>query len=248
MKVIVLLLMFGMLIPATLRGAEIFYEQDFENGADGWEFQDMEISDKNARSGTHSILSTGKGVGVPSARVPLDLPRKDQLDDVIWFYVDGTLKGNPHLHHIHVWTNDVWGWVGPHIGIRGDNLMVYAINGFPLPAKPVNLEPRTWYRLRTEINLKNQTFNCYVESEGEEMATVFEDTSFIKNRGGALGDKMTGGGHYFRQVGRWESPGADVYFDDLQIADEIPFLKDAQQVQAAGNLTITWGNIKTESR
>lgn len=247
MKRVVLLLMFGMLIPATLSGVEVFYEQDFEDGAADWAFQGMAISDKKAHSGKHSILSTGEGVGVPSARVPLNLPKMDRIDDAIWFYVDGTLRGDPHLHHIHVWTNDVWGWVGPHIGIRADNLMVYAINGFPQPAKPVNLEPRTWYRLKTEINLKNQTFDCYVEAEGEEPVIVFEDTSFIKNRGGALGDRMKGGGHYFRQVGKWESPGADVYFDDLQIADEILFLKDALQVQPDGNLTTIWGEIKTAS-
>ena len=125
--------------------------------------------------------------------------------------------------------------------------MVYAINGFPLPAKPVNLEPRVWYRLKTEINLKNQTFNCYVESEGEDIVTVFEDTSFIKNRGGDLGDEMTGGRHYVRQFGKWDSEGADVYFDDLQIADEIPSLEDAKRVEAVRNLTVIWGKIKTAS-
>ena len=90
MRRMVLLMMFGVLFPAALSGVEVFYEQDFEDGAADWVFQGMAISDKKAHSGKHSILSTGKGVGVPSARVPLDLPKKDRLDDVIWFYVDGT--------------------------------------------------------------------------------------------------------------------------------------------------------------
>lgn len=247
MRRFVLLFMFGMLIPAVLSSAEVFYEQDFEDGADNWELQGVQISQEIAHSGTHSILSSGQDVKSHNARVRLEMPKRDRLEDAIWFYVDGTLKGNPHLHHIHVWTNDAWGWVGPHIGIRGDNLMVYAINGFPLPAKPVNLEPRVWYRLKTEINLKTQTFNCYVETEGAEIVTVFEDTSFIKNRGGDLGDEITGGLHYFRQFGKWDSQGADVYFDDLQIADEIPSLKDAKRVEAANNLTTIWGKIKTAS-
>jgi len=243
-----LVLMLSILIPATMSYAEVYYEQDFENGAEDWEFSNCEISTEFAHSGTHSVFSDAQGDG--SARVPLNLPKTDQFDDVIWFYVDGTLKGDPFCQHINVWTWDAGGWVGPHIGINVNNRMVYAINGFPQPAAPVKLDSNTWYRLRTEIDLKKQTFNCYVEyvKEDEEIVTVtvFEDTSFILNRGGALGDKMKDGRNYFRQIGRWGSPGADTYFDDLQIADEIPFLKDAKRVQPAGNLTVTWGKIKTE--
>jgi len=234
--------MLSILIPATMSYAKVYYEQDFENGTEGWEFTDCEISTKFAHSGTHSVLSAAEGLGCPCARVPLNVPEKDRFDDVIWLYVDGTIPSADRVHHIHVWTNDVWGWVGPHIGIKVDNMIVYAINGFPQPGAPVNLDPNTWYRLKTEIDLKKQTFNCYVETEDGKLVTVFEDTSFIKNRGGALGDKMMGGGHYFRQVGRWDNPGADMYFDDLLIADEIPFLA----VKPAGKLSITWGKIKTE--
>jgi len=236
--------MLSILIPATISYAKVYYEQDFENGAKDWEFTDCEISTKFAHSGTHSILSAAQGAGCPFAHVELDVPNVDQFVDLIWLYVDGKILSADRVHHINVWTNAPgdW-WVGPHIGIKVDNMIVYAINGFPQPGAPVNLDPSTWYRLITETNLKKQTFNCYVQKEDEEeMVKVFEDTSFIKNRGGNLGDKMEGGKSYFRRVGRWDSPGEDIYFDDLVIADEITDLA----VKPAGKLTITWGKMKTE--
>ena len=57
---------------------------------------------------------------------------------------------------------------------------------------------------------------------------------------------MTGGGHYRRQVGKWDSRGSNVDFDDLQIADEIPFLKDMVGVHLTGNLPVAGAKLKTE--
>ena len=89
---------------------------------------------------------------------------------------------------------------------------IYAPNGgFAQPQNPMSLEPSTWYRLITETNLEEQTLNCHVQKEDEEETVmIFEGAPFIKNRGGALGDEMKGGTEYFRRVGRWENPGADM--------------------------------------
>ena len=122
--------------------------------------------------------------------------------------------------------------------------MIYAPNGrFAQPQDPIPLEPSTWHRLVTETNLKEQTLNCFVQREDEEeMIEVFEGAPFIRNRGGALGDEMKVGTEHFRRVGRWENPGADIYFDDLVIADEIP----PQAVKPAGELAATWGKVRTQ--
>ena len=75
MRRFVLLFMFGMLIPAVLSSAEVFYEEDFEDGADNWELQGVQISQEIAHSGTHSILSSGQDVKSHNARVRLEMPK-----------------------------------------------------------------------------------------------------------------------------------------------------------------------------
>lgn len=238
----------GMLLLAftlpSLCYAEIFYQEDFEGDGKNWEFLgNVEVSDKKAYSGGKSVLvAEGTGLG-DSANLLVKMPDAETVYDVIWVYLDSAEPGAGYMY-LPTWTLSPGAedWVGPHVCLRyGDGsggVISWHSNGW-FDQKDM-FEVGVWYKVKTIMNMKENTFDLYYQKEGEdEEVLAIEGGKFIAGRGNAQGE-MPPGSENYRRIGSAFEVSAEAYYDDFFLADEEPKLA----VSPADKLSTCWGKMK----
>ncbi|MBC8234266.1 hypothetical protein H8E77_32355 [bacterium] len=236
----------GTLIAAftlsSLCYAEIFYEEDFEDGGKNWEFLGgVEVSNKKAHSGSKSVLVTeGTGAG-DSANLLIKMSDTETLYDIIWLYLDSAKPGAGYMY-LNTWTLtlNVEALVGPHVAIMYDagGFINWHSKGVWTSTKD-QLDVGVWYKIKTIMNMKENSFDLYYQKEGKEEIQSIKGGIFITDRGNVKGD-MPPGSENYRRINSWAAVSAEAYFDDYVLADEEP--KEA--VDPANKLSTCWSKIK----
>ena len=231
---------------SLLASAEIFYKEDFEDGGKNWKFiGNVKVDNAKARSGNKSVLvDQGTGLG-DSANLLVKMPSADPLYDIIWIYLEDA-KASAGYMYLPTWTlaPGAEDWVGPHVCLRyGDGsggVISWHSNGW-FDQKD-ELDVGVWYKIKTVMNMKTNTFDMYYQKEGEgkEVKTI-ADAKFIAGRGNATGQMPPSSSNY-RRIGSAFGVSAKAYYDDFILADE-----DAPEaVSPSGKLSTYWGRIKRE--
>jgi len=224
--------------------AEVFYYEDFEDGAKNWEILgNVEISDKISVSGSKSVL-IAEGTGLAdSANLLIQIPDREVLYDIIWIYLESAEPGAGYMY-LPTWTltPGAEDWVGPHVCLRyGDGsggVISWHSNGWFDQAE--TFEVGVWYKVKTIMNINDNTFEIYYQKESEDEETlIIEGGKFIVGRGNAQGE-MPAGSENYRRIGSAFAVSAQAYYDDFILADEDPNLA----VEPQSKLSICWGKLK----
>lgn len=236
----------GMLLLAftlsSLCYAEIFYEEDFEDGGKNWKFLGgVEVSNKKAHGGSKSVfVAQGTGLG-DSANLLIKMPSAETLYDIIWIYLDSAKPGTGYMY-LPTWTLSPGAedWVGPHVAIMYDTGGVISWHSNGWFNMKDQLDVGVWYKIKTIMNMKKNSFDLYYQKEGKDKEVQsIKGGIFIAGRGNAQGEMPPGSSNY-RRIGSAFGVTAEAYFDDFVLADEEP--KEA--VDPADKLSTCWGKIK----